>query len=359
MVLDVLVAVGGDRDHVRAARAHLLDVRDELVVDVDVRRDDDDGRVLVEQRDRPVLHLAGGVRLGRDVADLLQLQRALERDREADVPAEVEEERPVGEPLGDLLDRMVAVEEALDLVGQLVDRVEDELALLCRHRPPHLRQLQRDEVEQRDLRRERLRRRDADLEPAACVQHGIDLARDLRAHHVRDRDGVGALLARELHRLDRVAGLAGLGDADHERVVADHRIAVDPLGGDVRLDGEPRPLLEHVAADDARVVGRAAREDDDAAQVAQLLVGHAEPLEHERAVTNAVADRLGHGLRLLVDLLQHERLVAALLGALVVPVELDRVVLDRCAVGAREDGAGRGHLDDVAVVRELDDAGLA
>src|SRR5213595_292607 len=76
-----------------APRARVLDVRDDLVVDVDLRRDDDDRRSLFEQRDRPVLHLARRVRLGRDVRDLLQLQRALERDRKADKAPEVEEER--------------------------------------------------------------------------------------------------------------------------------------------------------------------------------------------------------------------------------------------------------------------------
>src|SRR3954454_6689735 len=111
VVLDVLVAVGRDRDHVRAACARLLDVRDDLVVRVDVRRDHDDGRALVEHRDRPVLHLAGRVRVGRDVRDLLQLQRAFERDGQADVPPEVEEERLVVEALGDRLDRVVALEE--------------------------------------------------------------------------------------------------------------------------------------------------------------------------------------------------------------------------------------------------------
>ena len=64
----------------------------------------------------------------------------------------------------------------------------------------------------------------------------------------------------------------------------------------------------------------------------QLVVVHAEPLEHEPAVADAVADRLGDGVGLLVDLLQHEGLEAALLGALVVPVELDELVLDRGAV---------------------------
>ena len=49
-------------------------------------------------------------------------------------------------------------------------------------------------------------------------------------------------------------------------VLVDHRVAVDPLGGDVRLDRNPRPLLDHVAADDAGVVRGAAGEDHDPAQ---------------------------------------------------------------------------------------------
>ena len=112
VVLDVLVAVGRDRDHVGAAGARLLDVRDDLVVDVDVRRHDDDRRALAEQRDRAVLHLAGGVRLGRDVQNILQLQRALERHRQADVAAEEEEERLLVEALRDLVDRVPALVDA-------------------------------------------------------------------------------------------------------------------------------------------------------------------------------------------------------------------------------------------------------
>ena len=45
----------------------------------------------VDERERPVLELARGVGLGVDVADLLQLQRAFERDRI--VHAAAEEER--------------------------------------------------------------------------------------------------------------------------------------------------------------------------------------------------------------------------------------------------------------------------
>jgi hypothetical protein len=102
------------------------------------------------------------------------------------------------------------------------------------------------------------------------------------------------------------------------------------------------------------VVRRAAREDDHAAEVPNLLVRHPELLELEPAVAHAPADRLGDGLRLLVDLLEHERLVAALLGGLEIPVDLGRRVLERLlAVGPREDGAFGRDRDDVAVVDQL------
>ena len=46
-----------------------------------------------------------------------------------------------------------------------------------------------------------------------------------------------AVLLRVLHRLDRVACLSRLRDPDHERVLVDHRVAIDPLARDVRLAG--------------------------------------------------------------------------------------------------------------------------
>ena len=199
--------------------------------------------------------------------------------------------------LRDVLDRMVAVEEAPHLVRQVVELVEDELDLVRRERLAVLGELQPDQEEQRDLRGERLGGGDADLETRARVENRVDLARDLRAHHVRDRDRSRAVLARELHRLNRVARLAGLRDADHERVLDRDRVAIDPLACDVGLDGDARPLLDRVAADDTCVVRGAAGDDDDPAKLPQLVLGQAEALEHEVAVTDPVADRLGDSPR--------------------------------------------------------------
>ena len=123
---------------------------------------------------------------------------------------EIEEERPLVDALCDLFDGMVSVEELLHLVRQLVQAVEHEVDLYLRQGLTDLGQPQREQAEQRHLRGEGLRRGHADLDPATRVQGRVDLARDLRAHHVRDRERACAALARELDRVDRVARLARL-----------------------------------------------------------------------------------------------------------------------------------------------------
>jgi len=147
-------------------------------------------------------------------------------------------------------------------------------------------------------------------------------------------------------------------DPDDERVLRQHRIPIAPLARDVRLDRKPRPLLDDVPPDDARVVSRTAGDDHDSTQVLDLELVEANAFEHELAAPGAIADRLAHCLGLLVDLLEHEGLVAALLGALVVPVDgLDLLVLDLTVLGeeARAIGRDRNHL---AVVDQLDLARL-
>ena len=72
-----------------------------------------------------------------------------------------------------------------------------------------------------------------------------------------------------------------------------------------------------------------------------------------------LADRLGHGVGLLVDLLEHERLVALLLGRLGVPVDLDQLPVEQLAVGGQELDPVGAQDDDLVVADVLDRPGLA
>ena len=162
---------------------------------------------------------------------------------------------------------------------------------------------------------------------------------------------VAPLLARQPHRRQRVGGLARLGDPDHQVVGADHRVAVAVLGGDVHLDRDPRPLLDRVAADEPGVVAGAAGDDHDPADAGdqlrrELELGEVDGVERGQAVGDRLGDRVG----LLVDLLQHEGRVAALLGRVLVPGDLEHVALDRVAVEVDDPGSVGVHGHDLAVL---------
>ena len=132
-----------------------------------------------------------------------------------------------------------------------------------------------------------------------------------------------AALPRQPHGRQRVGGLARLGDPDHQVVRADHRVAVAVLGGDVHLDRDARPLLDRVAAHEAGVVAGAAGDDHDPPHPGDEVVGELELGEVDTIQPGQpIGDRLGDRVGLLVDLLQHEGLIAALLGGVLVPGDL-------------------------------------
>ena len=105
------------------------------------------GMLLVDERDRPVLHLAGRIALGVDVGDLLQLQRAFERDRVVDAAAEVEEVAARGRSasaISSIVRRQL--QRLLEQQRQLQQRVDVRLRRLRRQRAAHLAEVQRQQV---------------------------------------------------------------------------------------------------------------------------------------------------------------------------------------------------------------------
>jgi len=122
-----------------------------------------------------------------------------------------------------------------------------------------------------------------------------------------------------------------------------------------------RPLLDRVATDEPGVVGGAAGDDRDVAHAAQqIVVDRVTDLPQVDPVPagRAVEDRLGDRIRLLVDLLQHEGLVAALLRRVGIPVDLDDLALERLTGRGLERDRVAADRDDLVVVDVLDPARL-
>ena len=307
-----------------------------------------------------MLHLAGRIGIGGDVGDLLQLQRALQADGQADVPAEIEKEAALVMRLGDCLDGLVHdLDRLLDLRGDVLE-LRDQLGpALLRHRPAQLGEAQAEQVHHGDLADEGLGRGDPDFQARAGEQDGVGVARGLAAHHVRYGQHLRPPFAGQAHGGQSVCRLAGLRDADDQVVLAQDRFAVAVLGGNVHLDRDARPLLDRVAAHEARVVARPAGDDDDAVDVPQILVVELDIGEIDSVKAGQpICDRLGDGVGLLVDLLHHEGGPTALLGGVLVPGDLLVVAGHRVPPGVRDLGALGGDRDQLAVLDLQNAAGL-
>ena len=120
----------------------------------------------------------------------------------------------------------------------------------------------------------------------------------------------------------RVRGLAGLADRHDERLPIQDRVAVAELGGHLDLDRNPGPVLDRVLGDEAGVVGRAAGDNEDLVDVAKVLTVDSLLVQHDLPTDQVAAQRVGNGARLLLDLLQHEVVEAALLGGSQVPADV-------------------------------------
>ncbi|NCL76165.1 hypothetical protein AIIKEEIJ_03640 [Rhodococcus sp. YH1] len=83
-------------------------------------------------------------------------------------------------------------------------------------------------------------------------------------------------------------------------------------------------MLDRVLGHQTRVVGAATRDDEHLVHVAQLLIRQPLLVEHDAAPGEVPEQRVGHRGGLLLDLLEHEVVVAALLGGRQIPVDLER-----------------------------------
>ena len=146
---------------------------------------------------------------------------------------------------------------------------------------------------------------------------------------------------RLVHGGEGVDGLAGLGDGDDEGALVEDGFAVAELGGVIDLGGDAGEAFDVVAADERGVGGGAHADEDDAVDGLDLGGREGELVElHAGGIeVVAAAEGVEHGVGLLVDLLEHEVLVAASGGRdVVVGGDLDRL-LDGAAGGVDEGGA--------------------
>ena len=331
----VSVAAGAEQHQPPLAGLDLLDIGHGLGVDAVPRHQPHHRHVAVDEGDRPVLEFAGGIALGVDVGDLLELERPFQGDGEVQAAADEEEVAGVvvafDQP-GDL--GLQAGQFVLDDRGQVDQGRAQGLALGRGDGVAHLAEVQGEQEQGRQLAGEGLGRGHADLRAGMGVEDAVGLAGHGRADHVADGQHPRAELGGPADAGQGVRGLARLGDGNGQHPLVDQQPAVAELGGDVHLHRHPHPFLQPVLGHQGRVPGGAAGDQGDALDPPDGRVVQADLRQFHQAgvrydaAAHGVADRL----RLLEDLLEHEVAEAGLLGHGRAPVDGGYRFVKECAV---------------------------
>ena len=201
---------------------------------------------------------------------------------------------------------------------------------------------------------------DSDL--GACVggDGALGFAGDGCSDDVADGEGFGAFGDEFALGGDGVCGFAGLGDEEADGAGVGDGVAVTVLAGVVDLDWETGEALDHELAGEASVPGGSAGGDGDLAGVAEVFFGdlHLCEVDFAGGEGDAAEGGVADGAGLLVDFLEHEVLVAGLLGHDGVPGDALGLEWDGSAVEVGKGDAGASEDGDFAVGEEVDVAGV-
>ncbi len=301
-----------DEDDTAAARGDFLHVRNGLFEETIVRCNHDDGHVLVDQRDRAVLQLAGSITFGVNIGNFLELQRAFQRQREAGAPAEIKhvlEARQIARQA--LYLRLDDVEHLAHDARHLDQMLHKFLFLTRLQRAARLAGGNGERSKHRKLAGEGLGGSDADFRSGKDREDGVRFPGNGRFPHIDDGADLEIAFLAIAQRCQRIGCLTRLRDEERRLRWLKWHFTIAELGGHIDLHRQARITLEPVFADQAGKISRAAGGDRKSGKLGEIdgLIGLFHGLGGE---IHIMAERMGNDFRLLVDFLFHEVAMVAL-----------------------------------------------
>ena len=214
----------------------------------------DDRQLLIDQRVGTVLHFAGGIAFGVDVGDLLQLERAFERDGEMHAAAEEQEVGGAVQLACRALRTCASWESTVSsLPGRRTQFLHEAARLLFVEVAVGLAQVHGEDEERGQLAGEGLGGGDADFRTGVGIDGAGGLARDHGADHVAD----GERASSPLLLASRCAASVSAVSPDCEMTTVsvsgvDDGVAIAELAAVIHFDGNARQLLDHELAGERR-----------------------------------------------------------------------------------------------------------
>ena len=226
------------------------------------------------------------------------------------------------------------VEQQLDLIRKPAQVLQHSLILLIPQRAADARELHRQKIHGAELRTVCLGGRDRNLRSRPRVHDMVRLTGNGAPHDIDNTENADPVLLSQAQGGQRIRRLAGLTDHDEHGVLHKNRIAVPEFRGEIRLHRNSGKTLDDIFSRDAGVIGRAAGDNVNLLNLPDILIGQAQLVNDNFSVLDAGRYRVADRLRLLVHLLQHEVIIAALLRRGGVPVNVrllhrGRLLIDR------------------------------
>ena len=253
-----------------------------------------------------MLEFTGGIGLGMNVGDLLELECPFHGHRILGAPAQEEGVVLVREGLGQLLDAVVQFQYLFHQTGQAFQLLHQPSLGLRAHAetaPQHHHQHHHGH----QLGGEGLGGGHADLGPGAGHEHQLGLPHQGTLRHVADGQGMAESQALGLLQARQGVGrLSGLGQGDDEGAVAHHRTPVAEFARHFHAARYPGQRFQPVTPNEAGVIAGTAGDDVHALHPIEDLSGAgAEGFLQHPPLIEAALQGVGDGAGLLVDLLEH------------------------------------------------------
>ena len=321
------------------------------------RQSNHQGTVL-DQRNGSVLQLPGGVGLRVNVGDFLQFQRPLQRDGIVDSASDKENVIRSQVTVCKALNQLPVLQNLLHLFRQLQESIDvlrvffggDGLSDFCK--------AESQEIEGGQLGAVGLGGGYRDFRACPGVHDIVSLSGNGASHHIDDSQDPLPVFMGLPESGQRVGSFAGLADNDDKGALLEDGVAVAELGSQIYLYRDAGNTLKHVFRCDACVIGGAAGHDHNFPDAGDLFVRHAKLLYDYPAVSDAGSQGVADCFWLLIDLLQHEMLIAAFFSCVNIPLDGHRLLGELLLVHVKKPDSLPGENGDLLVFHIVDASGI-
>ena len=266
-----------------------------------------------------MFQLACGISLRMNVGYFLQFQSALHG--KGIIQSSSDKENVFGRniTIGKFLNVIPVSQKHFNLIRQpfqILDHISD---LFPGNRASDLGEFDRQQIFRDQLGAECLCCSHGDLRSRPSIDHFIRFSCNGASHHIYDSQRHRAFFFCFPQGSQGIRRFSGLADDDHQIVFPQDRIAVTELTGQIHERRDPCHFFKNVFGAHAGIACGTACHNVDAVDPADLIVCHAQLVDHDLAVFQSGFQRIPHRFGLFIHLFQHEMLIAAFFRRVYIP----------------------------------------